>query len=687
MKNEMDFLKDKINESGVKAPDDMDERYVLDTLREVTPKPIALEPKKKRFNWKPLVAAAALVLVAAVGTVIGVRIYQQNLIKDSTITLNGGLSLRQFNSYDELKAEVDRIHAERQRTDPGEVINGIADFFSGNFGAKADHYNGGYTSDRDMAAESSQTGSTGSSSGSSAASDSHSETYKQVDGVDEADIIKADGKYIYCADGSYITIFSAEGDASEKVATLNTMTQNVATADEADRRPDFDYEGYYHAYYVTDLYLRGDRMIAVCKDNSYYGDMGYTTVVHVYDISDIYNIKELDSMTQSGYYTSSRMIGDTLYTVSSYTPYSNRYIPYCGAGGSPEEIPASCIYAVENPDSESSLVVSAYDTADFSAQTESKVIFGGAQDIYCNLENLYVYATDYDYSDTGWFQGFHPTNAKSRILKISLTDGLSFTAYTEIDGVIDDQYALDEYNGNLRVATTSVKNGRDVNNLYVLDENLGVIGSVNGFAPDESIKAVRYMGDTAYVITYEETDPLFVIDLSDPRSPEILGEVKISGFSTMLVPVDENTILGLGYYTEEKEYTDLEVQEGFKLALFDVSDKAHPQVLDSLSFVDCDSSVQYEPKALVYNPDRNDFVVPLNYHHYGDYDDHGEFIADEDYHGGMLNFKVENGRIKVVDQYKADFTYDVERCVYVGDTIYMTYQGYYGLAIDSVKYR
>ena len=148
------------------------------------------------------------------GTVIGVRIYQQNLIKDSTITLNGGLSLRQFNSYDELKAEVDRIHAERQRTDPGEVINGISDFFSGNFGAKADHYNGGYTSDRDMAAESSQTGSTGSSSGSGAASDSHSETYKQVDGVDEADIIKTDGRFIYCADGSYITIFSAKGDAS-----------------------------------------------------------------------------------------------------------------------------------------------------------------------------------------------------------------------------------------------------------------------------------------------------------------------------------------------------------------------------------------------------------------------------------------------------------------------------------------
>ena len=675
MKNEMYFLKDKISESGVKAPGDMDERYVLDTLRDVTLKPIEPEPKvKKKFNWKPLVAAAAVVLVAAVGTVIGVRIYQQNLIKDSTVTLNGGLSLRRFNSYDELQDEVNRIRNERKKTDAGEIISGISDFLSGSYGAKSDNDNGGYVSDG-MAAESSRSGS---------ASDSHSETYKQVDGVDEADIIKTDGKYIYCADGSYITIFSAEGDKSQKVATLNTKTQNNATADQADRRPDFDYEGYYCACYVSDLYLNGDRMIAVCKDNSFYGDMGYTTVVRVYDISDVYNIKELDSMTQSGYYTSSRMIGDMLYTVSSYTPYSNRYVPYCGTGDHPEEIPADCIYSVEKPDSERSLIVSAYDTMDFSAQTESKVIFGGAEDIYCNLENLYVYATDYDYSDHDFFQGFYPKNAKSRILKINLTDGLSFTAYTEVDGVIDDQYALDEYNGNLRVATTSNNSRRDVNNLFVLDENLSVIGSVKDFAADESIRAVRYVDDTAYVITYEQTDPLFVIDLSDPTAPAILGEVKISGFSTMLVPIDENTVLGLGYYTQEEDYTDLEVQEGLKLALFDVSDKAHPQVLDSLSFVEYDSPVQYDPKALVYNRSRNDFVIPLNYHHYGYYDYDKDVYHDDDCHGGMLNFKVEDGKLKVTDRYQADYTYDVERCVYVGDTVYMTYQGNDGLALDSV---
>ena len=414
-------------------------------------------------------------------------------------------------------------------------------------------------------------------------------------------------------------------------------------------------------------------------------------MVQVYDVSDINNITLLDSMTQSGYYNSSRMIGDTLYTVTSYYAYDDNYIPCCGESASPDQIPADCIYAVKDPVSENFLVVSAYDTINYDAQTESKAVFGGAQDIYCNLENMYIYSTDYSYSyENYWDGGYYANSAKSRILKVDLTDGISFTAYTEIDGYIDDQYALDEYNGNLRVATTSYEDDRDVNNLFVLDENLNTIGSVTDFAENESIKAVRYMGDTAYVITYEQTDPLFVIDLSDPASPAILGEVKISGFSTMLVPIDENTILGLGYHTEEEDYIDIEVQEGFKLALFDVSDKANPQVLDSVSFVDYDSSVQYNPKALVYNPDRNDYVIPLNYHHYEyTYDDDYYYDSRYEYRGGMLNFKVENGKLNIISQYKADYEDDVERCVYIDDTVYMTHGSYYGdgIKIDSVKYQ
>ena len=111
-----------------------------------------------------------------------------------------------------------------------------------------------------------------------------------------------------------------------------------------------------------------------------------------------------------------------------------------------------------------------------------------------------------------------------------------------------------------------------MNNLYVLDGELNPVGEVTGFAPDESIKAVRYMENTAYVITYEQTDPLFVIDLTDPTTPVITGEVKISGFSSMLVPIDENTVLGIGYHTED-EGREMEIQEGLKIVTFDVSDK------------------------------------------------------------------------------------------------------------------
>ena len=333
-------------------------------------------------------------------------------------------------------------------------------------------------------------------------------------------------------------------------------------------------------------------------------------------------------------------------------------------------------------------MLSAYDTLDFSTQTESKSILGGVDDIYCNENHMYIYSTVWDDANRGddWSGSY---NVSTQILKVDLTDGLGFTAYASVKGQVDDQYALDEYDGNLRIATTTYDylDGNDSNHLFVLDDSLNVIGSVNGFAENESIKAVRYMGDTAYVITYEQTDPLFVIDLSAPTAPAILGEVKISGFSTMLVPIDENTLLGIGYHTEDEDYTTLEVQEGLKLALFDVSDKANPKVLDSKSYLYCDSMVQYNPKALVYNPDRNDFIIPLNYSNWGHYDSaKQEYVYVDDYYGGVLNFRVDGGKLNEISRYKTDYD-AVDRCVYVGDTIYMTHYEDDGLEIDSVKYK
>lgn len=706
MKNDFDFIKDKIENSPFKAPEDMDVDYVLETIENAQPQPVVIgkKPKKRRHTAAIISAAAAgLVLVVALGVAVGMR-FGQNEVK--TVEMPGGLSLRQFQSYDEVKKAVSDLRAEKDKSSIMDGLSGVYDYFSGNYSSNTRDYaeykssDGDYAEDAEIAADGAYaSGSSGSSSGSSAGGDpgytagdqaaSHSETYKQVQGVDEGDIIKTDGKYIYCVDGAYyadeIVVFSAMGDRSRKVAEID-VTEALSTA-----TPDESQYYYYSSKtkHINDIYLKDDRLIVVCDDTCGVKAKDLTvsmTRALVYDVSDIGNITLLDTVLQSGSCDSTRMIGDTLYMVSSYGVYGDCIIPACGRGNTPDEIAPDCIYAPEEPQDERFLVISAYDTLDYEAQTESKAIFGGVDDIYCNEDHMYIYMSDWDYGDSRWWEG--NATVTTQIIKVDLMDGIALAAYGEVEGLVDDQYALDEYNGDLRIATTSSKNNIERNNLFVLDENLSEIGSVTGFAKNETIKAVRYIGETAYVITYEQTDPLFVIDLSKPEDPTILGEVKITGFSSMLVPIDRNTILGIGYHTQNEDYTWMEVEEGVKLALFDVSDKANPQVLDSKSYVDYYSPVQSDPKALVYNPERGDFVIPLNYVYYGtvDYDSYEEYMPDEERTGGMLNFKVEDGRIKEVNLYQEDYI-ETERCVYVGDYVYMTYHDDGTMKLGCVAYR
>ncbi|MBQ3330717.1 MAG: beta-propeller domain-containing protein [Ruminococcus sp.] len=678
MKKDIDYIRDKVENSGVHAPEDMDEKYVADSIGNVYPKlDAARQEKPKRKGWKIALSATAAVLVLTL--VLGIALNSAGVFNRSrSVQLPGGLALKQYSSYDQVKEEVSRIRREKNG-------GSFLDYLPGKY-RSGDDYAEYYVEDGELAAEEYSSGSSNGSSGSSATGSSggsspqsHSETYEQVEGVNEADIIKTDGRYIYCVDSfdtQKIVIFSARGKDSARVAAIDITKQKAATEDEAD----FNYESYYgYGPVIKELYLKDDRLIVLCND---WEDSCERTMVQVYDISDIDRITMLDSMTQSGGYDSSRMIGDMLYTVSSYYPYQDRMIPCCGRGEEPEAVPANCIYSLAEHGagelSDEFLVLSAYHTLDFSVQTESKSILGAVDDIYCNESHMYIYSTV-------WNDNNYRSN--TQILKADLTDGIEFTAYTEVNGTIDDQYALDESDGKLRVATTSYDDWSDSNNLFVLDESLNVIGSVTDFARYESIKAVRYRGDTAYVITYEETDPLFVIDLSDPTAPEILGEVKISGFSTMLVPIGGDRLLGIGYHTENESYTTLEVQEGLKLALFDVSDKANPQVLDSASFVNCNSVVQYNPKALVYNPDRDDYIIPLNYSDWGHYDAKtGEYVYVDEYHGGVLNFRVNGDKLEQISRYSTDYE-EVDRCVYVGDDIYMTYYDNDTLSIDSVPYK
>lgn len=680
MKNDLDFLRDKLAQEGAEAPSEMDEKYVMETLSGVEPKVIGVDKNKKR-RMGALIGgiAAALALVIGVTAAIGTHFVKAPsgtpYLPSRTLDLPGGLSLIRFSSHEEINNAVKELKAKRDSIP--------MKFREDSFAQSSDMLQGGYSEENSFSISNGSSGSSSGISDGARTSDpsSFSETYKQVDGVDEADIIKTDGRYIYCTDRALsddIIVFSADNGRAERVAEISVDSM-LSTPDEAD---------IYCASkgaYVEDFYLHGDRLIVVCDDLSDRG--GYTdgiTRALVYDIGDVDDISLIDSFTQSGYRVSSRMIGDMLYIVSDYTTYEDNYIPACGRGSDCREMPADQVYSVEDPDQESFLVISAYNTADHTAQTETKAILGAAQDLYCSGNNMYIYATDWGYEPYSvWSSSIgvevtkdnsDSSDITSRILKVSLSDGIDFTAYTQIEGSIYGQYAFDESGGYLRVATTS-ENEYDrvnTNNLFVLDEALNTVGSVNGFARNEEIKAVRYFGDTAYVITYEQTDPLFVIDLSEPSKPQITGSVEISGFSSMLVPVGGDLVLGIGYHDENNVYTGYITQSGTKLALFDVSDKSEPKVLDTKSYIDHYSVVQHNPKALVYNPDRDDYLIPLNYEYYGYYDKTTlEYTEVNEYKGGYLNFKISDGRIIETDKHTADCN-SVDRCVYIGDYVYMT---------------
>lgn len=183
-------------------------------------------------------------------------------------------------------------------------------------------------------------------------------------------------------------------------------------------------------------------------------------------------------------------------------------------------------------------------------------------------DSLYVVAEDYSSS----------LGSISNIARFKI-DGLKigYSGGGYVKGSILNQFSMDEWNGNFRIATNSWDR-ESSNSLYILDKNLEEIGSIENLAPGERIYSVRFMDDKAYIVTFRQIDPLFVIDTSNPMNPKVLGELKIPGFSNYLHPISENTLLGIGQDVDENTGQ----QGGIKLSLFDVSDSAKPKEIHNI---------------------------------------------------------------------------------------------------------
>lgn len=629
MKNSKDFdyIKEKFDSDHLSAPEDLDENAVMDLLESKPQKKIRFYNKKV---FRRAVAAVACVVVVVTVLTVTRPFSLNNKVVNTPKTETVQTELNTFSDVEEIKNAVKEIEKHTS------VYN----------------YNSNEIKDAAVAETVSDT---------DTGDISYADTYKQVENVDEGDILKNNGKYIFYVDSSSnaVKVYSAAGQNTKLVFTFDEFEVNDNAGE-----------------YVCDIYVSGNKLIINTVrgvyENEVYRDM---TVTYIYDISDIENPQEINCFSQSGYYTSSRRIDGRLYVISnqyidsSLCKSDSDYLPYECSGNDAESQPVKMenICYTGDSDSSSYLIVSAIDTETGVKSSDTKALFGASSNIYCNENNMYAAMNEVEWKDYG--ENTQLVDAAVRIVKIELKgNNIEFTAASEVTGSINDQFSMDEKDGNLRVATTSYdENGEQINNLFVLDGNLKKIGEVTGFAKTESIRAVRFIGDMAYVITYEEIDPLIVIDVSVPANPLIKGEVKITGFSSLLVPVDESTLLGIGYSTEGNGNT--QSADGMKLALFDISDPEKPAVLDSYTMKDTSSDAQYNHRALTVNEADGYYAIPFN-----------SYAYDTEYAGnGALVFEVSSGKINVTDKFNVntDTSEDsytgiyVSRCTYIGDILYV----------------
>lgn len=658
MNTDFDHIKNKFDSDGIRAPESLSEDRILELLEARENRSFGeqrnpggsgdsgstRERKRVRPRLSRYIAVAACALLVLTG---GPMLYNLANTAPTATNEEGFITFTNYNELDRMLRKIDKEQRSSYDTGlrlfkgSGEMVEEATEDIAYEESATADG-----------AAPAAENGSMAKSSATTGAD--HSETYLQVEEVDEADIVKTDGKYIYYVTNKQeVVILAAENGKTTRMSTIGSNgVEN----------------------YVRDIYLKGDILVTTGSVYDNDADEEYTAVV-TYDISDRKNPEVLSEYRQSGNIVSSRMVGNFVYLVTSDYVYGDRLYPKCTAEGKYENIPVSDICCVPEPNSKSYVILGAMDiTSGKAAKSRTKAVLGASDNIYCNDHNLY--ATSWSWDDKN--------QSCTTIAKASISGlDIKFNAVGKVRGSIIGQFAMDEHDDHFRIATTSTRSGMDVNNLYILDSKLKETGKVTGFARNESIKSVRFIGDKAYVITYQAIDPLFVIDVSDPAAPRIEGEVKIDGFSSLLIPVSGDRLLGIGYATGDNGYGG-EYASGLKLALFDISDPSEPKVADSKEFENMSSPAQYEHKALVVNSKDGWYAFPYEIYRYIDSAVEESEAAEDSAEGsadtseatettdmteeGVLVFGAKD-KINVLDQHKLDSNY-LCRSVYIGNYIY-----------------
>ena len=445
------------------------------------------------------------------------------------------------------------------------------------------------------------------------ADSNYSSTNVQVEGVDESDIVKTDGKFIYISGGNQVSIVRADGavlTSTDTIKTADGLTLNELYID--DGRLVILGSRYDQASpipYKESVPAESGKMIAPYIPGKSF------TYAGIYAIDQAGKATLLKEIEVEGNLRSSRKTDNFLYLVSNQYIYSidpdgiTPYVRDTAVSDKAAPLTVDSIITFPGKTSSSYLNITAIDIDDPAAPSHTESLLGAGDQIYMNSNALYVAAYDYENN-----------TAKTSVIKFKI-DGLNFgyAASGKVNGNILNQFSMDEYDGNFRIATTSWNNIENDNALYVLDQNLNTIGAVEGLAKGERIYSVRFIGDTGYVVTYRNIDPLFVIDLSVPEKPTVVGELEVPGFSNYLHPLSDKLVMGIGYDTEQMyvldgksgEYVTIGTRQGgLKFSLFDISNPAKPAEIACcvLGGAGSYSEIQYNHKALMFDPTNQMFA-------------------------------------------------------------------------------
>ena len=615
-----DFLDKKMQ---VKLPEGLSKDNILNSIDSSKAEIIEMPQKKNVAKRLVPMVASLLMVVGLVGMYFGMGFGDKN---QPALDNSGDVTdVMNYQSYDKIYERFDKIHKEYKKNN---IWN---DIFL-------------YADDQEIAEEDAVAGDTavnGSTpesapetmNGSSNATDINSSTDNDRDygttntqekDVDEGDIIKTDGSYLYIAnaDNKSISIVDVTGKKMAETSQIDLNDNEV----------------------VREIYINGDKLVVVGhlqpEDNIEkkvaYGTydcvvyIANDTFVKVYDISDKKAPKLVNEYSQQGGYDNSRMIGTKLYAISTYrvNVYNDDYrdvcIPKITVDDICEKIPADSIYLIESSKSTTYAVITTLDISKMD-EPESTAILGDCGHLYASSKGLFICesAQDEKYQEI------------TKVYRFEYTDsGVKHMAEGKVNGYINNQFSM-SYDGEyFRIATTFNKATVDgnnismsvedrVNNLYILNNDMQIVGKVEDMAKGEMIKSVRFVGNMAYVVTFRQTDPLFVIDLTDPENPDVKGELKIPGFSEYLHPITDNLLVGVG-----RDGTMTGENGDCKVSLFDVSNPYEPKESSVLKVSDgkayCYSPVADNHKKYITLSD-NEFAVPFSIDGYVYNDNDGDY--------------------------------------------------------------